>query len=62
MKKVRKAIKTALSKVTSKNAPNTYKAIQTERGYQIMEDKMIHLMIDEDMTASETIPHIENTL
>lgn len=62
MKSLRKAIKSALSKVSKKNAPMIYDAIQTENGYKNMEDRMVHIMIDNDLTASESVPHLESTL
>jgi hypothetical protein len=62
MKKVRQDVANALSTVTMKNAPMVYGAIQTETGYKNMEDRIINLMIDENITASGCIPHLENTL
>lgn len=65
MKKInqlREHIKNALSSVTKTNAPNVYDNIQTETGYKNIEDKIINMMIDYDMTASACIPHIENEL
>lgn len=62
MKEVRQAIKEALQTVTAKNAPTVYEAIQTEIGYKGIEDMIINMMIDENMTASACIPHIEEMI
>jgi hypothetical protein len=62
MKEVRQDIKNALSTVTAFNAPMVYDAIQTEVGYKNIEDLIINMMIDENMTASACIPHIEEML
>lgn len=62
MKKVRESIKNALQTVTAENAPTVYEAIQTELGYKSIEDMIINMMIDENMTASACIPHVEEMI
>lgn len=62
MKAVRNDIKNALQQVTKTNAPMVYNAIQTELGYKNLEDRIINMMIDDNMTASACIPHLENEL
>lgn len=42
--------------------PNVFKLIQTQSGYQWMEKRMIRMMITDRITASATIPQIENEL
>lgn len=61
-KQVRQEVYNALQMVTAANAANVFEGIQTESGYQNIEDMMINMMIDDNMTASATIPHIETML
>jgi len=51
-----------LKRVTSLNAPNVWKLIQTESGYRDMENRMIRMVTTEGLTPSARIPHIENEL
>jgi len=62
MKEVRQNVKQALESVTKSNAPMVFEAIQTENGYKNIEDLIINMMIDNSMTASACIPHIEEML
>lgn len=62
MKAVRKNIKQALQTVTTKNAPRVYDSLQTKVGYKNIEDMVLNMMIDNNMTASATIPHIEEMI
>ena len=60
--RLRTEILQQLKKVTSGNAPNVYRLIQTESGYRNMEQRMIMLVATEGITPSACIPHIENEL
>lgn len=62
MNDLRIDIAKALKTVTEKNAPRVFEAIQTELGYKNIEDKMINMMLDNNMTASAVIPHLDNEL
>jgi hypothetical protein len=62
METIRNEVANALNTVTPEAAPRVYEAIQSELGYKHIEDKAINMMIDNRMTASATIPHIENEL
>jgi len=59
---LRTHIEQALSTVTSENAPNVFLAISEVQGYKNIEDQIIRMMIDESITASACIIHIENSL
>lgn len=60
--KLRENVKTALATVTPANAPTIYKLIQTEHGYQFVEQQIIEKMIQNDFSASACIPHLEREL
>lgn len=62
MKQLRNDIAKVLKTVTAKSMPRIYEAIQTELGYKNIEDKMINMMLDNNMTASAVVPHLENEL
>jgi hypothetical protein len=55
-------IKAALETVTPDNAPTIYKLIQTEHGYENVEQMIINKMIQNDFSASACIPHLEREL
>ena len=59
---LRKEIFEQLSSVTSINAPNVYRMIQTESGYRNIEQRIINLVIWDRITPSACIPQIENEL
>lgn len=61
-KKLRQSIKDVLGNVTEKSSPMVFEAIQSEMGYRNIEEMVINMMIDEGMTPSATIPHIERLL
>lgn len=61
-KKLRKKIQEILGTVTSKTAPNIYETIQAENGYKTIEDMMIKMAINDNISLGGTIPHIENML
>jgi hypothetical protein len=62
MKELRTAIKKALETVTPQNAPTVYNTIQSEQGYKTIEDMIIHMMVNDNITASACIPYIEEQL
>lgn len=62
MKKVRDDIAKALATVIKNNAPTVYEAIQSTNGYKNIEDMIINMMLDNGMTASACIPHIEEMI
>jgi len=59
---LRTEIMSQLKRVTSMNAPNVWKLIQTEAGYRDMENRIIRMVATEGLTPSACIPHIENEL
>ena len=59
---LRTEIMSQLKRVTSMNAPNVWKLIQTESGYRDMENRIIRMVATEGLTPSACIPHIENEL
>ena len=59
---LRAEIMAQLKRVTTLNAPNVWKLIQTESGYRDMESRMIRMVAVEGLTPSACIPHIENEL
>jgi len=60
--RLRAEIMAQLKRVTTLNAPNVYKLIQTESGYRNMENRIIRMVAVEGLTPSACIPHIENEL
>lgn len=62
MEDIRNSIADVLETVTPENSPRVYEAIQSELGYKNVEDQIINLMIDQTMTASACIPHVEEML
>jgi hypothetical protein len=62
MKKVRDQIAIQLEKVTSKSAINVFEAIQDKAGYKMVEEMIIKMMVNEQMTISGCIPHINEML
>jgi hypothetical protein len=59
---LRTEIQAQLKRVTTLNAPNVWKLIQTESGYRDMETRIIRMVATEGLTPSACIPHIENEL
>lgn len=59
---LRENIKAALATVTTANAPVIYKLIQTEHGYQFVEQQIIEKMIQNDFSASACIVHLDREL
>ena len=59
---LRKEVHNQLLKVTSSNAPNVYRLLQTPGGYANMEQRAINLVIRDKITPSACIPQIENEL
>ncbi len=62
MKKVRDQIFIELGKVTPKMADNVFNAIQDERGYKMVEELIIKMMVDEQISISGCIPHINEMI
>lgn len=60
--KLRKEIFEQLQKVSKKNCPKIYEILQTADGYLWIEDKIINMLINERLTPSACIPHIESEL
>jgi hypothetical protein len=60
--KLRAKIQTVLSNVGPKTAPNIYETIQAENGYKTIEDMIIKMAINENISINGCIPHIENML
>lgn len=61
-KKLREEIFFQLSKVNKTNAAHIHKLLQTESGYQMIEQRIIDLVIRERITPSAAIPQIETEL
>jgi hypothetical protein len=65
---LRTAIKNSLTNVSKANSPNIYRMIYnkkgklTQRGYQIIETKVIKKIIGNNMSISEAIPQLEMEL
>tara|TARA_B100000929_G_scaffold108284_1_gene85837 strand:+ start:2009 stop:2206 length:198 start_codon:yes stop_codon:yes gene_type:complete len=62
MKELRQEIANALKGATSKTAPNVYAKIQDGEGYQMVEELIIKMMVEEQFTAAGCIPHIDKML
>jgi len=66
--KLRLAIKSTLENVTKTNSPNIYNMIYNKngkvvsRGYQIVENKIIKKVINDNMSISAAIPQLEMEL
>lgn len=63
-KRLRQEIMEQLKKLNSrpKLVPNIYQLIQTKKGYQWVESRIIQMIINDGITVSACIPHIENEL
>lgn len=61
-KQLRQQIASVLGNVTAKTAPNVYDMIQSENGYKTIEDMIIRLAIENQMSVSACIPQIENMI
>ena len=62
MKEVRNEIARELQKVTPVSAENVYQAIQSEVGYKMVEALIIKMMVNEQMSASGCIPHVNDMI
>jgi hypothetical protein len=62
MKEVRNNIAKELARVCSRSAGKVFNAIQHERGYKMVEELIIKMMVYEQMTISGCIPHINEML
>ncbi len=62
MKELRKEIANALKNATPKTAPNVFAKIQDKEGYQMIEELIIKMMIEEQFSAAGCIPHINQML
>jgi len=60
-KELRQNIADTLKTVSAK-LPNIHRAIQNEAGYKRVEEQMIKTMINSEMTASESLYHVEQML
>ena len=61
-KKLRAEILAQLKKVNADNAPMIHEAIATEQGYVAIEKRIIDMVLNEGLTPSACIPHIEGSL
>ena len=59
---LRAEIMAQLRRVTTLNAPNVWKLLQSESGYRDMENRIVRMVAVEGLTPSACIPHIENEL
>ena len=59
---LRQAIFEQLKKVTDKNCPKIYKMLATTEGYKKIEQKIINMLVQEELTPSACIPQIESEL
>lgn len=60
--KLRDQIYNDLQNVSVANAPKINDALQTESGYQNIEERIITLVCNENLTPNAAIPHIENMM
>jgi hypothetical protein len=61
-KQLRDEIHRVLQNVDTSNAPRIHSAIKTERGYKQIEARIINMVIDDQLTPSACIPHLERQL
>lgn len=61
-KKLRAKIQEELSNVSSVTTPKIYDTIQAENGYKTIEDMIIKMAINENISINGCIPHIEQML
>ena len=61
-KQLRDKIAKILKRVKPDEFPTIYEFIQTENGYKRIENMMITMFINEDVSLSGTLMHIENEL
>ncbi len=61
-KQIRDKIAQILKQVKPDEFPTVYEFIQTENGYKRVENRMITMFINEDVSLSGTLMHIENEL
>ncbi len=61
-KQLRENIKNALKTVTATNSPSVFELLQTENGYNTIEDMIIKLMAGDNISASAAIPQIEKMI
>ncbi len=59
---LRQHIQASLREVTPQNAAKIYNAIQDDIGYKNIEDHIIKMMINDNITASACIVHVEGML
>ncbi len=62
MKEVRDQIYRELQNVTAKTAENVFDAIQSEEGYKMVEDLIIKMMVNEQLSISGCIPHLDEMI
>ncbi|MEH0157361.1 hypothetical protein V6R21_24830 [Limibacter armeniacum] len=62
MKPLRNHIHTALSQTSPTKAPKVHNLLQTTKGYQNIEQKIIEMMVQEHISATACIPHLEAQL
>ena len=58
--RVELAIKEALEQCDIDRMPHIYKLRQTEEGYRKLESLIFNMMIKNNFTPSECLPHIES--
>lgn len=56
---LRKEILQQLQRLTPANSPNLYPKIQTEKGYKLLEQKIIERIIANGITPAAVIPQLE---
>ncbi|WP_435415032.1 hypothetical protein [Polaribacter aestuariivivens] len=61
-KKLRAKIQAELGNVNQKTAPKIYETIQAENGYKTIEDMIIKMSINDNISINGCIPHVENMI
>lgn len=56
---LRKEIMQQLHRLTPANSPNLYLKVQTEKGYQLFEQRIIEKVIRDGITPAAVIPQLE---
>lgn len=62
MKEIRDQIYRELNNVTAKTANNVFQAIQEVEGYKMVEALIIKMMIEEGISVSGCIPHVNEMI
>jgi hypothetical protein len=62
IEKFTEVINKLFSKITTENSPKVYQLLQSDKGEEILAEMIIKKMIQNNISASACIPHIEREL